>query len=35
LIDLILGVDVPARREADELFIEELDGLVGIESGTT
>jgi len=35
LIHLVLRVDVPAWRKADELLIEELDRLIGIECGTT
>jgi hypothetical protein len=35
LIDLVLGVDEPAGGEADKLLIQKLDGLVGVECGTT
>jgi hypothetical protein len=35
LVDLVLVVDEPARGEADELLVEELDCIVAVEGRTT
>jgi hypothetical protein len=35
LIDFVLAVDVPAGREAGELVVEQLDGVVGVNGRTT